>query len=296
MTLLRRLFDTLQPAAQPGRPAALRVAVGIYSAVHNASRRRMFRDLHRQDPRRFKPVGPVRALRKPLPPRVADALFDLAQVTNAAHTLGLAHRVTGPLNAALQVWTLSYRNSWGMILHNDNTMVLHQVVLGLGPSADALSVDNLVRRVGLWPTHCSRAYGAVAPTMNLATAAVYLLSGIAKVRSPMGWRWAGGRSLREQIAADAIRKNLFGEDAPTLAPLAHRSGDAIGVLAAGALVIELGAPLALADRRLGRLFSLAALGMHWGIFAIMGIKFQYNMSGMAYLSFFPIGPQAPLPR
>jgi len=31
-----------------------------------------------------------------------------------------------------------------------------------------------------------------------------------------------------------------------------------------------------------------AFGMHWGIRAIMGIRFRYNMSGVMYASFFPV--------
>ena len=94
--------------------------------------------------------------RRPLPPRVANALYDAAQVTNIVATLGIAHRVSGPVNAALQLWTLSYRNSWGMILHNDNMALMHQLVLGVTPSADALSVDALVRDKALTPRRFDR--------------------------------------------------------------------------------------------------------------------------------------------
>nr|MBA2550921.1 hypothetical protein [Nocardioidaceae bacterium] len=48
------------------------------------------------------------------------------------------------------------------------------------------------------------------------------------------------------------------------------------LLAVGSLVIELAAPLALLDRRLGRAWAVGAFGLHWGILALMGIKFRHQ--------------------
>ncbi|MFD2757352.1 hypothetical protein [Gulosibacter faecalis] len=282
MPLVRAVTRRLRPVTHPARPAISRIGVGLFSGIHNLRRRPTLRNLHRQDPSRFAPVGVVRVLRRPLPPRVADALFDAAQLANAAATLGIAHRITGPLNAALQLWTISYRNSWGMIFHNDNTLTMHQVVLGTSRAADAWSVDALLARR---PAQPARHYGGIATAMNVATCAVYLISGVAKVRSPRGWAWASGDTLRDQIAADAIRKESFGTPAPRLAAATYRSQTQIGLLAAGALAVELGAPLSLIDRRLGYLFAVAAWGMHVGIRVIMGIKFSYNTSGVAYLPY-----------
>lgn len=289
--ILIRALDTLRPAATPVRPAVIRLGVGIFSGINNHRRRGIFRDLHRQDPARFRPVGPVRILRRPLPPKAADLLFDAAQITNAATTAGIAHRVTGPVNAALQLWTLSYRNSWSMVYHNDNMLVLQQAVLGLTPSADALSVDSLIRESTLYPQRFDRAYGGIPTAVNIAAAAVYVISGIAKVRSPLGWSWAGGAALRDQIAADAVRKEVFGGTAPAPAGVLYRSNARFGMLAAMALAVELGAPLSLLNRRVGQGFAMAAWGMHLGIRLIMGIKFTYNLSGVSYLGYFPVGAQ-----
>lgn len=291
--LLSRVVDKLRPAASPARPAVIRLGVGAFSAWHNHRRRGMFRNLHRQDPSRFRPVGPVQILRRPLPPRLADLLFDAAQVSNAAATLGIAHRVTGPLNSALQLWTLSYRNSWGMIYHNDNMLLLQQMVLGASPAADALSVDSLIRERTLLPHRRERRYGGVPTAVNIVGVVIYLISGVAKVRSPLGWSWAGGNALRDQIAADSIRKEVFGEEAPATTAALYRSDLSFGVLAGSALAVELGAPLALLDRRVGQGFALAAWGMHLGIRILMGIRFNYNLSGISYLGFFPIGVQLP---
>jgi hypothetical protein len=291
MPLFNRILDHVMPAAQPVRPAVLRIAVGAFSAVNNGRRRSMFRKIHRTEEAKFKPVGVVKLLRKPLPPRVADALFDAAQLTNALALIGVGHRVTGPANAALQLWTISYRNSWSMILHNDNMLVLHQMVLGLSSSADSLSVDSLVREQTLLPRRFDRAYGVVGTGMNVAAAAVYFISGVAKVRSPLGWGWARGTALRDQIAADAVRKDVFGTRPPGAAATVYKGGDVFGPLAAGALAVELGAPLSLLHRRGGQVFAVAAWAMHVGIRIVMGIKFNYNLSGISYLGFFPVGPE-----
>lgn len=184
--VLQRVVNALRPAAQPIRPAVLRWSTGIFTTWNNLRRRAMFRKLNAQSASAFKPVGPVRVLKRPLPPQVANALFDAAQVTNILATLGVAHRVTGPVNAALQYWTLSYRNSWGMIFHNDNMALWHQMILGVSRSADALSVDAMLRDKTLLPQRYDRAYGGIPTVMNIATCSVYLLSGIAKVRSPPG--------------------------------------------------------------------------------------------------------------
>lgn len=291
--LLYRVAARLRPAAQPARPAVLRLTTGAFTIWNNLRRRSMFHKLNRQDASQFAPVGPVRVLRRPLPPKVANALYDAAQVTNIAATLGIAHRVTGPLNAALQLWTLSYRNSWGMILHNDNMALMHQIVLGVTPSADALSVDSLARDKTLTPQRFSREYGGIPTAMNIATCAVYVISGVAKVRSPQGWKWATGNTLRDQIAADAVRKEVFGTPAPDAARRLYNARNFFTVAGVGALVIELGAPLSLVNQRWGQVFSGAAWSMHIGIRYIMGIKFPYNTSGVSYVPYFPIGSQLP---
>jgi hypothetical protein len=293
MTLVQSLVDHLRPAAQPVRPAVLRLATGVFSAVHNIRRRPMFRGLHRQDETQFTPVGVVRVLKKPLPPTVADALFDAAQAVNIAATLGIGHRVTGPLNAALQLWTITYRNSWTMLLHNDNMLTMHQMVLGTTRSADALSVDALLRDRSLLPQRFDRAYGAVPAALNLATCAVYFISGVAKVRGPLGVKWAKGDVLRGQIAVDGMRKDLFGSARTEAGSALYRQKELFTLLAAVSLAVELGAPLSLVNRRLGQCFAVAAWGMHVGIRILMGIRFTYNVSGVSYLPYFPAGPQLP---
>lgn len=283
----------LAPQASAATPALLRIAVGGYHLWHVGSRRTLYRGVHRTDPANFDPVGPARVLRRPLPPRVADALLDASLVTGALFTAGIAHRVTGPVHSALQTWNFSYRNSWSMVFHHENTLVLHTMVLGAAPAADALSVDALVRDDTPCPPRRSWMYGATPSVMNAAVAITYLLAGIAKFTGGAGASWADGGNMRGQVAFDALRKEMLGEESSPLGRALYPHRGLFTLMAATSLVIELGAPLALADRRLGRLFALGAFSMHWGIKAIMRITFPYNLSGVLYLPFLLMPPPAP---
>ena len=286
MSLLARLL----PAVPATRPAVHRVLLGGYTAVYLAKRVRMLRTIHRTSPDLFAPVGPARVLTRPVPPRLADGLVYAELVADALFTLGVRHRVTGPAHAALLLWTLSYRNSWSMVFHSDNTMVLHTAVLGLTPSADALSVDAVARhgRDGLLRADPDWRYGWPGTVSSGVTAAAYLLAGVAKVRGPLGWGWASGESLRSQIAADGLRKELLGSKA---APVGVRLYGWTGLwrlMAVGSLAAELIAPVVLLDGRLARAWAAGAFGMHWGIRVVMGIRFRYQMSGVAYASYLPL--------
>lgn len=284
------LLDRLLPPVPATRPAVHRALLGTYTAVYLGKRVRMLGKIHRTSPDLFDPVGPVRVLQRPLPPRAADALVGAELAANALFTLGAWHRVTGPVHAATLLWTLSYRNSWSMIFHSDNTMVLHSAVLGLTPAADALSVDALVRhgRAGLLDGQRDWRFGWPGTVCSAVTAAAYLLAGVAKVKSPLGWAWATGESLRSQVAADGLRKELLGSSAAPLGVRLYRQTTLWRLMAVGSLALELVAPLALLDHRSARGWAVSAFGMHWGIRAVMGIRFRYQMSGVAYASYVPL--------
>ncbi len=54
------------------------------------------------------------------------------------------------------------------------------------------------------------------------------------------------------------------------------------------LAVELAAPLVPPSHRLSRLWPVGAFLMHWGIFAVMGIRFRYQMSAVMFASFFEV--------
>jgi hypothetical protein len=265
------------PAARLG---LVRVAVGGYTLAHYLKNRRMHREVTRTLAALFAPVGPVRALRRPLPPRLADGLSDATLVSALLFTLGVRHRLVGPAHSALLTWTLSYRNSWSMIYHFQNALVAHTVLLGASPAADGASVDAL-RRGGAEPAPHAR-YGAPLLLMNAASAVAYLLAGVAKVAGPSGWGWARGDALRRQVAVDGIRKELFGGRVSPAAYALYRHRGLFSAMAVTSLGLELIAPLALVDRAIGRQWAAAMFGMHWAIRVIMGIPFPYQLCGASF--------------
>ena len=233
-----------------GTPAArlglVRALVGGYTLVYLARRRKMLRKVARTDPTLFAPVGPVRVLRRPVPAPVADALNDATLVSTALFTLGARHRLVGPLHSMLMTWTLSYRNSWSMIFHSDNTLVLHTLVLGVSRAADAVSTDALLSRER--PASHPR-YGWPLELMNAVSTMTYVLAGVAKVQGPSGWSWIRGDAMRRQVAIDSVRKEVFGSNAPPSAYALYRHRTLFTIFATGSLFLELCAPLGLLHRK-----------------------------------------------
>jgi hypothetical protein len=276
--------------APPERLALLRVLVGVWALAYVGRRRRAWQEVAGTDRVLFKPVGPVRLLRRPLAPAVVGVLTNLNQAANVAFILGWRHPRSGPLFAGSLLWLISYQNSWSMIYHSANLPVLHALVLGISPSADAVSLDR--RRAAPRAPHWR--YGTPIQLMNACTTIAYFLAGVAKLKGPLGLRWASGEALRSHVSADGLRKEVLGSRG---GPLARRMYPRLGLyrlLAVGSLALEAGAPAALAGRRPGRLWAVNTLAMHWGIYLIMGIKFRYQQAGLPFVPFFPL--ERALPR
>lgn len=173
-----------------------------------------------------------------------------------------------------------------MIYHNDNVAVMHALILGLSPSSDALSLDALLDASEAPEPHWR--YGWPVRLMSTVTALTYLLAGVAKVKGPLGWSWAGGESLRAQVAVDGLRKELLGDGASRLAYALYDRLFLFRMVGIGSLVLELAAPATLPHKRLSRLWAANAFLMHWGILLIMGIKFRYQLTGLVFASFFDV--------
>ena len=294
MTGLLRALDRFWFAGAPAaRPALLRLLVGGYLLVYLGRRYGMLLRVARSDPALFRPVGVVAALERPLPVGVFRGLLGATLLANVAFLLGWRHRQTGPLFAGLLLWVMSYRNSWSMIYHNDNVLVLHAIILGLTPAADALSLDAARGRdpapsLGGGEPAGDWRHGWPVRLMTTVTLLTYFLAGVAKLAGPLGRGWAGGEALRGQVAVDGLRKALLGEGATPLAYALYDKVWLFRLMAAGSLVLELVAPLALADRRLAPCWALGAWLLHWGIYAVMGITFRYQLSSLIYASFFDL--------
>ncbi len=279
--VLARIDRWILPPAPAARLGAVRLLVGLYACIYLAIRLPHSIALGRFHPAQFAPVGLVRLLvNRPLPAWLVATLAVAAAAAAVPFVLGWRFRVTGPLFAALLLWTRSYANSWGMCFHTDNLLVLYAIVLAAAPSADALSLDA---RRGPVPAGDRPGYGWPLRLMALILVASYLLAGLAKLRNA-GFDW--GDDLRNYIAMDNARKLLLGDSAsPLAAPLA-RLETFFRVLGVATIALELGAPVVFLGRRAAALWTGAAIGFHVGVVASMWIVFPFQLTGVAYLPLF----------
>lgn len=284
-----RAIDGYWMAPAPAeRLAAVRMVVGAFALLYLVGRLPYWMSHAHFDPYQYQPVGLLAWVQpKPFVPVVVQLLV-LATVASAVpFVLGWRYRIFGPLFAALLMWTLSYRNSWGMVFHTENLMALQVLILGVTRAADAWSLD--ARRAGASPGTSPGAGGRYGWPLRLMCCIVvlaYVLAGVAKMRNAgMDWLW--GDELRNHIALDNARKALLGDIySPLATPLLH-VGDMFRVLAFVTVVAELAAPLALIGTRVAAVWVALVMGFHWGVLALMMIMFPYQMLGVAFVCFFP---------
>ncbi|MEY4575866.1 MAG: hypothetical protein RL701_569 [Pseudomonadota bacterium] len=277
-----RSIDARFMAAAPAeRLATLRFLTGVFALCYLLVRAPVLADFRRA-PGVFRPVGSASFLQAPLPSWSVFALYGLALVVGVMFTLGVRFKWSGPAFALLALWVTSYRNSWGMVFHNENLLVLHLIVVGLSDAAAALSFD--ARRLGRAVAPEAR-FGWPLRLVSLTTVLVYVLAGIAKLKVT-GISWMDGEVLRNYIAYDAMRKSQIGSIHSPLAGYLVQVGWPYLFLSVATLAIELGGPLALLDRRLTRAWVYGAYGFHIGVFVSMAIAFPYPLSGIAFASLF----------
>lgn len=247
------------------RLAALRILIGGYALVYLLARLPEFHQVAKYGAENFKPIGVVRILNTPLSPTVVLVVAIATAIALAFMVLGRAYTIAAPLAALGLLWTLSYRNSWGMVFHTENLLVLHVIALAVTPRDKA------------WPVKL----------MAALTVVTYLLAGIAKLRIA-GLAWADGELLRNQIAVDNLRKALLGDGVAPLAQLFLDQMPLLTVFAVLTLVVEVGAPLALLERRVGYVWATTAWAFHLGVVLLMNIWFPYPLFGFAYLPLVPV--------
>ena len=288
--LLSEFSESWFQGAPAERLAMLRILVGIFAVCLVGSNLLMWTRIGYTSPDLFKPLGVVSILSQPLPPAVNQILLICTVVLGVPFILGWRYRITGPAFAVLLLWVISYRLSWSMVYHSMHLVVLHVFVLGLSPAADALSLDARGRgTVGAGPEPSSAwHYGFPVRLICAVTVCAYFVTGIAKVLSPLGRSWAAGESIRSQVAADAIRKELLGTAGSSLFYRLYHHVWLFTTMGVMTFFVELGAPLALLNKRLGKLWAVTAYMMHWGILFIMSIEFRYHLSGIVFLSFFEL--------
>lgn len=278
-----RYWMAPSPAARLG---AVRLGVGLFACVYVIGRLPHTLSYAGFDPRHFAPVGVVGWLcDAPLPPPVVWALAIGCAAASIPFALGWKTRVVALVFAGLLLWVLSYNNSWGMIFHTENLLVLQVLILAFSASGDGWSLDARGRAA---PDDHGR-YRWPLVLMCWVVVIAYVLAGVAKLRNAelawgSGFLW--GDDLRNYVAVDNARKALLGDGySPIAAPLLHFDA-AYRAMALATLAVELGAPLALLHRRLALAWVLAVWGFHASVVALMWIVFIYPLSGVAFLCFF----------
>jgi len=283
----KRIIDRLQAfwfaPAPAERLAILRIGTGGFALWYLLSRFSMLRRMARGGEAHFEAIGLVAELGGPIPPLAFDAVLYILIGLNLLYILGWKFKYIGPLFATLLLLFLTYRNSWAMIYHNRNALVLQVLIIGWTTAADAFSLDALRSRT-LKGIHWR--YGLPIKLICVATVCTYFVSGVAKVAGDLSWEWATGEALRSQVAVDAIRKVLLGGELEPVFMWIYPYTWVFMVMGITTLILELGAPFALWKKRLTWVWVVLTWLMHWGIFFVMGIRFRYQMTGLIFLAFF----------
>jgi hypothetical protein len=273
-----RAIDARFMAAAPAeRLATVRFLTGVYALVYLIVRAPVLADF-RHAPGGFAPVGMASFLEAPLPSWLTFALYGLTVASGVAFTLGQYFRISGPLFALLALWVTSYRNSFGMVFHNENLLVMHLIVLGLSDAGRALHLRACE------PLSDAR-FGWPLRLLSAVTVLSYVLAGIAKLKVT-GITWMDGDVLRNYVAYDAMRKKQIGSIASPLAGYIVQVGWPYMALSVGTLAIELLGPLALLHRRSTFWWVVGAWCFHLGVFATMMIAFPYQLTCIAFASMF----------
>jgi len=285
----------------PARLAWLRILTGGFQMFFLLQGQRAFRHVARSSHEHWQPVGLATMLNGPIAPGLYDVLFWLTIGVGVFFVAGGWYRFVGPLFAVLVIFVVSYRLSWGMVYRNHHLLGLHVLILGFVPAAKALSIDSWLARSrpedcwlrrGIWPgapDSASWRYCWPVQLMCLVSTLAYSLAGLAKVLGPAGWGWATGNNLRNHVAHDALAKELMtrGGGAEWV-DLAFMNEHILWAMAVVTLIVELFAPLFLLHRRLGQLWVVLVMGLHFGIMVMMDLTFAYQCYGFAFASFFAI--------
>ncbi|MEM0940129.1 MAG: DCC1-like thiol-disulfide oxidoreductase family protein [Bacteroidota bacterium] len=288
--MMNNLWNSIKKSwfapVDPKRLAILRIATGSFCLWYLLSRFDMLQRMT-QNTDAFEAIGILSWMEKPLNEIMFWWISIAMIILNICYILGWRFKLTGPVFAISALLFFTYRNSWSMIYHNRNALVLHIIILGFVAAADAWSVDawrNQQNKRRSTDAHWR--YGWPIMLVCAVTVGSYFLSGVAKIAGDLAWEWANGSAMRSQIAVDAIRKSILGAETAPFFNVIYKHKWLFLLMGLFTFIVELGAPLALYKKRWGKLWAFLTWCMHWGIYFIMGITFRYQMTGLIFLSFF----------
>jgi len=284
MTPLSKRLDRFWfPNLGPERLALIRIVTGLFALWYLTTRYDMMLRMVQGAAENFEPVGIAILLESPVDSLLFKGALLLTIFCGAAYTLGWKFRYTGPAFAVLFFAVMCYRNSWSMIYHNYNALVLQVGVVGFTAASGAISLDSILR--GRSPAGWR--FGWPVMLISAVTLVTYFLSGYAKVEGELAWSWASGEAMRSQVAVDALRKEILAGGSSELFRWLYGQTWLFLIAGLGTLVIELGAIFVLLNRKVAMVWAALTVGMHWGIWFLMEIHFPFHMSGLIFLSLFP---------
>jgi hypothetical protein len=213
----------------------------------------------------------------PLPAGLVAVLLAATVVAGVAGAAGWRWRLTGPTFAVLLLVVLTYRHSWGTVLHTDHLVWLHAALLALGAADERLAV-----RPSPSPPHAWFDAALVIRLMAVATVATYVVAGIAKLRNGR-WDWFDGEALRNHLAYDNLRKRQLGDYWSPVGGWLTRWEVVFPPLSVASMAVELLAPVALWRWRPAVLWLVAAWSFHIAVLVFMVIVFPYQLCGLGLL-------------
>jgi hypothetical protein len=267
--------------------AAVRILICVYGLVWMAAVLPGLVDLVDADRSRWHPVGVLAGFDAPPSGPAVFALLGVAFVAGAAFLVGAAGRVTGPVFAVTFLVVATYRSCWGQIFHTDDLVTVQLLILAVAPATAAWSWDARRREAPAPGAAVDGRYGFPLRLMSIVTVLTYLLAGWAKLRTS-GLDWVTGTLLRDQIAQDNLVKALYGATTSPLAgPLVSHAW-LFPPMAAFAVAVELGSPVALLGGWWRNVWVGAVWMFHVGILVLMTTFFPFQLTGVAYASMFPV--------
>jgi hypothetical protein len=286
---MTRLLDRFWFVPIPGlRLAVLRVLICAFALVWLVGFAPILLSALWFPRERFEPIGVVTLLDAPLAPVLGVAIWLLTVIAGVATLLGWRFRLIAPVFALGLLWVTSYRNSWGMIFHSENLLVMHTLVLALLPASDAWSLDAArdpeLRARG---REQHGRYGWGPRLMATITVLTYVLAGVAKLRNA-GFAWLAGEVLLSHVAWDNLRKLELGDLHSPIGAALSAYPAVFVPLAWMSVVLELGAPIALFGPRLARIWAAGMWAFHVGVLLIMAIAFVYPLTGVAFAPMFAV--------
>ena len=274
------MIARLRSAGPPTLLAALRIGVVTYATGYVLVRSAHLWSLTSLPDSRWEPVGVLAPLSAPLPPALVAVLLAATVLTGAAGAAGWRWRITGPGFAALLLVVLTYRHSWGTVLHTDHLLWLHVGLLALGRADERWAVRP--SRPSPPPSPAQEPWfdaALVIRLMAVATVATYVVAGVAKLRNG-GGDWFDGEALRNHLAYDNLRKRQLGDYWSPVGGWLTRWEIVFPPLSVVSMAVELLAPLALWRPRAAVVWVAGAWSFHLAVLVLMVIVFPYHLCGL----------------